>query len=359
MKEKSIIMKKYEIISRIGEGGFGFIYKAREIGTQDIVTIKQIKKRVEPKIISQYTHTEISLLRELKGSANIIELTDYQANYSNNFAYIVYKYHEYDISDLIHQETPFSKQQIKCYFTQMISALISIHSKGYIHHDVKPRNFLVSVDNVIKLIDFGLSKKQEINIQNKNGNKSINIVGTLKYIAPEILLGETCYNNEIDVWSLGCTFYEILTSESLFSNCRSEEEIADHVIQIFDFPDENEWPEFYLLPNKDIFLKCTRKTTITADEFFESKIPLEYKPFKKLLLSMLQLNPKNRISLSDALNDPILSDSMLPEKLPFLFFNETNYQNDESNYFPVSKKENKKKLYDDLRPKKVIPALNI
>lgn len=344
------IKNKYEIISRIGEGGYGIVYKAREMGTNYIVTLKQIKKEISEsnETITQNVHNEIELLQNLKGNSNIIGLKDYQFNPKKEQIFIIYDYHEFDIYSLIYRREAFSVRQVKSYFRQMINSLLSVHSQGFIHGDVKPENFLISNKNEIKLIDFGLSMR----IDQKNKNTKI---GTVSYNAPELILGDSQFGIESDVWSLGCTFYEMLTKEKLIKHCYSDSEIAKQMVEIFGLPDQDDYPQFYTFPNKSLFLKSSKFSKLSTDEIFEQKLPEEFKPFKELLIGMLQINPKDRISLIDALNHQPLDDAEVPESLPHITLQEKTFN--ASSYKSKNRSKNTiaDYLYKQLRPDRIVP----
>lgn len=339
---------KYDIISTIGEGGYGIIYKARDVKTKNIVTIKQIKRKVLlsdekiPKVILQ----EAQILKEFKGSNKIINLKDIYMGETGKNVYFVYDYYEYDVRNLICQKNPLTYQQVKSYMKQMISALLTVHSKNYIHGDVKPENFLISSGNQIKLIDFGLTK--HINQKNKG------TAGTYNYSAPELVSGNSDYGIEVDVWSLGCTFYELMTQKKLISNCCSDSDVADQIVEIFGYPTKEDFPQFFTYPKQNLFLDCLRQSKTSVDEFFEEKLPNEFKPMKHLLIQMLQLNPNKRISLLDALNDPVLSDAEPPENLPLITLAETIFKKEENEKCSLDKNK-RKDLYEKLRPEKIVP----
>lgn len=317
---------QFEIISKIGQGGYGIVYKACEISTKDIVAIKQVKKASSNREgFPIAALREIILLKDLKGSPNIIDLRNVLTYELDRNVYIIYNYSEYDMNTLIYQKTPMNFRQVKSYFKQMITGLLSLHSNSYIHRDIKPSNFLISSDNLVTLIDFGLTRKVH-GANTKITRRYTDFIGTYSYRAPEIILGATNYGPEIDIWSLGCTLYEMITCQNLFDGCNTEADIANSIIEIFGFPSDKEWPEFYNLPTTSLFLKSKGRSSITTNQFFERKIPDEFKPMKTILLKMLQLNPKNRISLLDALNDPFFSDAELPENLPLLSFEESTHK---------------------------------
>ena len=86
---------------------------------------------------------------------------------------------------------------------QILSALNHMHKQKVIHRDIKPENIMIQGENEIKLIDFGLSKRQHGN------NKMTTVAGTPYYMAPEILSGK--YDSKCDTWSLGVLLYVFMS----------------------------------------------------------------------------------------------------------------------------------------------------
>lgn len=86
---------------------------------------------------------------------------------------------------------------------KLLSALQHMHSQKIVHRDIKPENIMVQGEHELKLIDFGLSKKQEGN------NKLKTIAGTPYYMAPEVLDGQ--YDSKCDIWSLGVLLYVFMS----------------------------------------------------------------------------------------------------------------------------------------------------
>ena len=101
----------------------------------------------------------------------------------------------------------YSVEKVDCYLSQIIEGIQYLHSFGIVHRDIKPDNLLITENNVVKIIDFGLSKiilfSEEINEN----------YGSLLFTAPEILLNEH-YNTKVDVWSIGIIAFSFSVNES-------------------------------------------------------------------------------------------------------------------------------------------------
>jgi serine/threonine protein kinase len=155
----------------------------------------------------------ISSLREIKASKeliheNIVLLEDVFE--VEDCICLVYEYCPHDLYGInLSEDIRFSEPQIKSFIQQILEGVKEIHSKGYIHRDLKTSNILIQNDGTLKICDFGLSK-------HKNKEQLTNNVVTRWYKCPELLLGSTKYGPEIDIWSVGCILGEFMQRGALF-----------------------------------------------------------------------------------------------------------------------------------------------
>jgi serine/threonine protein kinase len=103
-------------------------------------------------------------------------------------------------------------RHIKIFLKQILSGLNICHSNRIIHRDIKPQNILIGIDENLKLADFGLARGLSV-----PGLPLTKEVVTLWYRAPELLLEATQYSFPVDMWSVGCIFWEICTFRPLFN----------------------------------------------------------------------------------------------------------------------------------------------
>jgi len=101
------------------------------------------------------------------------------------------------------------ERQIQHFAYQILTALVYIHAKSIVHRDIKGQNILVTHDDVIKLIDFGCSRRLSRNLS-QNADVLTAFRGTPFWMSPEVIKGEG-HGTKSDIWSLGCTVYEMLT----------------------------------------------------------------------------------------------------------------------------------------------------
>ena len=148
---------------------------------------------------------------------------------------------------LLIKENNFKEKDAKFYICEIILAIESLHQLGCIHRDIKPDNILIDKNGHLKLTDFGLAKiadnifKEDIINHKGNYNiheKNYSFVGTCLYIAPEILK-KIGYYKDIDWWSLGVIFYEMLVGYSPFKG-KNKIEVYKKVLdynKFISFPD--------------------------------------------------------------------------------------------------------------------------
>lgn len=196
----------YEILSRIGEGGMGQVWKARDTRLDRIVALK-----TSAAAFSQRFEGEARAVAALN-HPHICSLYDVGPDY------LVMEYVEG--TEL---KGPLPLSQALTYAIQLASALEAAHRKTITHRDLKPANILVARSGV-KVLDFGLAKtgKPDERPQPEDDETPTrvltqegSIVGTLQYMAPEQLRGEAI-DTRADIFSFGCVLYEVLTGKPAF-----------------------------------------------------------------------------------------------------------------------------------------------
>ncbi|XP_037283903.2 cyclin-dependent kinase 1 [Rhipicephalus microplus] len=218
-------MDKYIIMRKIGEGAYGVVYKARCKTTNKIVAIKKIRVEREDEGIPATTIREVTFLRELRHK-NIVRLIDVVMSPLKPIC-LVFEYMTTDLKtlfDSLPKNKTLEGNVVKKYLGQIVEAIHFCHRRRVLHRDLKPDNVLVDGNGDLKVADFGFCREFTPPVRIFTHK-----VGTLWYRAPEILMGASRYSTPVDVWSIGCIFFELLTGKTLF---RGYSEI-DQLFQIF------------------------------------------------------------------------------------------------------------------------------
>lgn len=194
---------KYEIIEKIGAGGFGEVFKARDTLLNKVRALKVPFSKIADieKALAEARHqAEISHRAVVQVHA-VEEIEDkwiISMDYAGGG----------NLRSRLEKHGPISVDRAVGYTIELAGALSESHSKGLLHYDIKPENILFD-DDQIKLTDFGVARKME-----KTGKKMSRIIGTVEYMGPEQLNGYEDKRSEI--WSLGTVFYEMLTGRVCF-----------------------------------------------------------------------------------------------------------------------------------------------
>ena len=195
----------YKILSFLGEGSYGKVFKAREISTGRVLAVKKIQINNS---LTKYKKTikEINLLKNLD-HPNIVKFYDFFEEEEN--IYLMMEFLEgCTLKQYIQKTEVISENNARIIIKQLLTALSYLHYACDIcHRDIKPENIMFKEKNDInslKLLDFGLSLE---NFESKNYLENC---GTLVYMAPELLINNIKYTKGVDVWSVGIILYMLL-----------------------------------------------------------------------------------------------------------------------------------------------------
>ena len=305
-------VNNYKIVEdHIGEGTFGMVFKAEYIGDMDYADKMGIPKYVALKKIKMEDSKEgfpITALREIMimkkcNHENLLQILEIVTSKSliksqkKQNVYLVFEYMEHDLSGLALAKYKFKISQIKYIMYQILKGVQYLHKNNIIHRDIKCANILINNKGKIKIGDFGLAR----NIIPNHTKKYTYKVVTLWFRAPELLFGETLYGTAIDVWSCGCVFGELLTGNCPFQG-KDEESLMKKICEKCGTPNETNWPGVTKLP---LYNKLCPRTIFpnSFNEHFKNYPDIDEVTLD-LLSKMLQLDPKKRITIDDALNHP-------------------------------------------------------
>ena len=215
---------KFKVIEKLGQGTFGIAYKVLNTENNNYYVIKKrlLKLATDDKI--KEIKNEANILSKLS-SENIVKY--YDSFLDNDSFNIIMEYCDgLDLRKFINEHKRKNVLIERNIILHIISGICKglkvIHNSKLIHRDLKPDNIFLTADLTVKIGDFGLSKEL-----NNSKDYAVSEVGTLFYMAPEILNGKK-YNNKVDMWALGCIIYELCTLNYCFQS-NSIKELIDKI----------------------------------------------------------------------------------------------------------------------------------
>ncbi|KAJ8257791.1 hypothetical protein GJAV_G00189720 [Gymnothorax javanicus] len=223
----------YVKLSKLGEGTYATVFKGRSKLTENLVALKEIRLEHEEGTPCTAIR-EVSLLKNLK-HANIVILHD--IIHTDQSLTLVFEYLDSDLKQYLDNcGTLMSIHNVKIFMFQLLRGLSYCHKRKILHRDLKPQNLLINDRGELKLADFGLARAKSVPTKTYS-----NEVVTLWYRPPDVLLGSTEYSTPIDMWGVGCIFYEVMTGRPMFPGSTVKEEL--HLIfRLLGTPTEESWP---------------------------------------------------------------------------------------------------------------------
>jgi eukaryotic-like serine/threonine-protein kinase len=213
-------LSQYVIEQKLGEGGMGVVYRARDERLQREVALKFLD--------ALPTSTSASHERALQEARAISALnhpnicTVYEVGEVEGRPFIAMEFVEGRPLSMEIPATGLSLEQVERYGVQLADALAHAHSRGVIHRDLKAANVIVTPNGRLKVLDFGISQRFEpgrmgdgTTILDQSWESQHTFTGTLPYIAPEILKGQEA-DVRSDIWSLGVLLYEMAAGQRPF-----------------------------------------------------------------------------------------------------------------------------------------------
>jgi serine/threonine-protein kinase len=204
---------RYEVMSELGQGAMGVVYKARDPLIDRIVAIKTINLGMEQEDHEEY---EARFYQEAKAAGRLNHpniVTIYDVGKSGDIAYIAMEFLQgRELRDVLREDGQMPVSRVLDVAAQVASGLAYAHDHQIVHRDVKPSNIMVIRDGQVKITDFGIARMASSAIRTQTGM----VLGSPKYMSPEQVLGKAL-DRRSDIFSLGVMLYEMLTREAPFT----------------------------------------------------------------------------------------------------------------------------------------------
>ncbi len=199
---------RYEILTVLGQGGMGAVYKARDRELDRLIALKVIRPELatDPAILQRFKQ-ELILARNITHK-NVVRI--YDLGEADGIRFISMEYVDgEDLRTLVRHAGKLSPKEAIAVVEQVCRALDAAHSEGVIHRDLKPQNIMRDKHGRVVVMDFGLARSLGDSGLTQTGA----IVGTLEYMSPEQALGTTL-DQRSDIFSVGLIFFELLTGKA-------------------------------------------------------------------------------------------------------------------------------------------------
>ena len=200
---------KYHLVRKLGAGGMGTVFLARDANTDRMVALKllPISSTFNPTLIQRFRSEAMSASK--LEHENIVRV--YEADEIDDFLYIALEFIDgTDVDRLIQQRERIPVKRASEIIRQVSAALQHAHEQNIIHRDIKPSNLMIRKDGQVKVTDLGLARSVDESLDTSITREGTT-VGTVDYMAPEQARNSRDADIRSDLYSLGCTWYQMLT----------------------------------------------------------------------------------------------------------------------------------------------------
>lgn len=337
----------YTKIQQVGQGTYGSVFMGKDKVTHEVVALKRINTKQEENGFPITALREVKILKALD-SDHIVKLKEIVTSKEKpssaagadnengisrrsdkNFTvprnvFMVFEYLEYDLTGILEtHEIRLTQDHIKSWAFQLLTGVHYMHMQNILHRDLKAANLLVSRNGVLKIADWGLARSWS-----KDMKRLTNLVITLWYRPPELLLGCNQYSGKIDMWSVGCIIAEMFRRAG-FLKGKTEQHQLDLIFQTCGLPNMKDWPEVHRMcplwknyepQMEERSLKYVNRLKETLTQQLPNRAWLTDNAIG-LIGKLLTLNPGKRASAEDALDSSYFYDNPRVKKAEELNMN--------------------------------------
>ncbi|WP_066018351.1 protein kinase domain-containing protein [Endozoicomonas atrinae] len=260
-------------VRKLGEGAFGSVDLVVHRHTNQHLALKMVGDDAERRIeCAKLIKIQRAVARAGGNTENIVNLISLSRGRSDK-KYALLEYGGLDILNSIEKDGLFKDEELKRTFFQAVKGISTLFQAGYQHHDIKPENILINGKGIVKICDFGLAEKMAGNIQTGNG--------TPDYMPLEKVYELNNYHNDrADSWSLGCTFAEM--------------RLGYPVMQVSDA----------MLKGQMLLHEAVKEIKTMREKAYQQLLQQEGEQAAELFAALTKINPKYRLSPTEALEHP-------------------------------------------------------
>jgi len=214
------IVGGYKINEVVGRGGMGTVYKATQLSLHRDVALKVLR----PSLAKDENFRQL-FINEARAAAQLVDpnvVQVYDAGTEGDISFFSMEFiGQGSIEEVLEDQGKIPWEEAILQVLEAAHGLLYAENKGIVHRDIKPDNLMINDDGHIKIADLGLAKKGE-------GAKDDGIIGTPHFIPPEQALGKDV-DIRADIYSLGCTFFRMITGRTVFSGQTAKEIVLKHI----------------------------------------------------------------------------------------------------------------------------------
>ena len=285
---------EYRVLSKKGEGTFSEVLKVEHVHTGHAYAVKCMKS-LYPSIKHVNELREIQALRRLNPHPNIIGMEEILYDPETGRLAIVLELMQMNVYELIrHRREPLDAALVCSLMYQLLTAICHMHDHGVFHRDIKPENVLLVNSSTLKVADLGSCRGLF------SQPPYTEYISTRWYRAPECLLTNGYYDYKMDIWGIGCVFYELASLQPLFPGANELDQIekihavmgtpSKHLLTAIQQRGGAATPNIKFSERKGSGYRHMLPKTLVSDEMVD------------LIDQMLIYNPDKRITARQALN---------------------------------------------------------
>jgi mitogen-activated protein kinase 1/3 len=337
-----VLGNRFQKTKKIGNGSYGSVYECLDLKTKSKVALKKLQD-IEDIADAKQVLREVMILKSCCHD-NLLELKGFHLEPKGNFyeVYLVTELMDFDMYKVIKKgREELTSEHIQYVMYQIFLGLFYLHHNNIIHRDIKPNNILLNDACDVKICDFGFAREV---LEGENDDKTEYVV-TRYYRAPEIMLNSRKYDSGVDIWSVGCTMFELIDGKILFEKAENYIELLGLIIDMVGTPSQE---TLNFIENEHAKNWITTRPYVPARKASIHLITPNIDPnLKDLLDKCLVFDPRYRISAQQALEHPYFAELFEPEndlnvnKLSFDFQFEKNSK--------ITLDELKKRIYQEVQ----------